>query len=73
MGAILKIYDDEKRVSYDEFYGISTPAMSSKGALMAQEVSEYYLKAIMGEKNIDDTWVVCFIVENLFLGDYVYQ
>ena len=53
---ILKIYDDEKRVSYDEFYGISTPAMSSKGALMAQEVSEYYLKAIMGEKNIDDTW-----------------
>ena len=53
---ILKIYDDEKRVSYDEFYGISTPAMSSKGALMAQEVSEYYLKAIMGEKNIDATW-----------------
>ena len=30
--------------------------MSSKGALMAQEVSEYYLKAIMGEKNIDATW-----------------
>ena len=23
---------------------------------MAQEVSEYYLKVIMGKKNIDETW-----------------
>ena len=53
---IVSMYDVKKRVVYDEFYGISTPAMSSKGAIMAQEVEEYYLKVIMGEKDIDSTW-----------------
>ncbi len=53
---ITSMYDVKKRVVYDEFYGISTPAMSSKGAIMAQEVEEYYLKVIMGEKDIDSTW-----------------
>ena len=53
---IVNVYDVKKRVVFDEFYGISTPAMSSKGAIMAQEVEEYYLKVIMGEKDIDSTW-----------------
>ena len=53
---IVSIYDNKKRVSYDEFFGVTTPSMSTKGSIMAQEVEEYYLKAIMGEKNIDQTW-----------------
>ena len=53
---IVSIYDNKKRVSYDEFFGVTTPSMSTKGSIMSQEVEEYYLKAIMGEKNIDQTW-----------------
>lgn len=53
---IVKLYDEEQRVSFDEFYGVTTPAMSAKGSIMSQEVDEYYLKAIMGEKNLDGDW-----------------
>lgn len=53
---IVSLYDQKKKVVYDEFYGVTTPAMSSKGSLMSQEVEEYYLKVIMGKEDISTTW-----------------
>lgn len=53
---IVNLYDVEQRVTYDEFYGVTTPAMSKKGSIMSDEVEEYYLKVIMGEKNISSSW-----------------
>ena len=43
-------------MKFDEFYGVTTPAMSSKGAIMSQEVEEYYLKVIMGKEDIATSW-----------------
>lgn len=53
---IVNLYDTQKRVKFDEFYGVTTPAMSSKGAIMSQEVEEYYLKVIMGKEDIATSW-----------------
>lgn len=53
---IVSVYDVKQQVVYDEFFGITTPSMASKGAIMAQEVEEYYLKVIMGKENIESTW-----------------
>ena len=53
---IVELYDNQNRVVFDEFFGVTTPSMTAKGSIMSQEVEEYYLKAITGEKDIDSTW-----------------
>ena len=44
------------RVVYEEFYDLPTASQKNFGGQISTHVSEYFIKAIMGQVDIDSTW-----------------